>query len=987
MFEADFEEMAKKKSITPKPAKIDKKVAFNEPTTASVPHTSGGLKPSPSLNTLNRLERETIVLWRKPFLTFYYAIMELLHLFIEFIVRLFDHKLLLFLFTIVASGFSYAYVTPGPHQVHIQSVEKTVLWWGWWVFLGVLSSVGLGSGLHTAPHIAAVTLAAYECGTLDFPEPPYPSSIVCPEKTTRRAVTLWQIVSKVRIESLLWGAGTALGELPPYFMARAARLGGQQPDDEEYREFLAHMNAERGGNSEELSFMDRCKAKMEKFIARVGFPGILLFASIPNPLFDLAGITCGHFLVPFWSFFSARRFSEKALVKMHVQMLFVIIAFSEHHAEHVVDLLEKIPVVGSHIRKPMLELLTKQKNALHRTPGTHVEQSSSTLQVALSMIVSLMIFGFLMSIVNSLAQGYHKRLYDRTKKLKNSINIISFPLELFNFPSNIEAHLFNHSMPTMASKDVRMIFDVVRSFGSLLNAWLPFVFLGSSSEFDGTTSSTLLTTLLELVTVDKSDERLKRLIAKEILPQTQNWEATEEFLNRIVEVLLKYIRDENDRDQKILEFHHPDKMQMLIDLSIPEKPENLLSLVKSCETVLSLGVRTGHPRFFNQISCGFGPGFDGRRVAHRHGQHKYVYLRNSAAIGWDVDKADGIFAPGGSIANLYAMNAARHHLHPRSKHLGMKDIPTLCAFTSEDSHYSIKTAAAVCGIGTDYCFNIPTDRHGKMIPEALERKIIEAKKDGLTPFFVCCTAGTTVYGAFDPIERVADICETHKLWLHVDAAWGGGLLLSPEHRYRLAGIERVNSVTWNPHKMMGALLQCSACLFRQDGLLFQCNQMSADYLFQQDKPYDVSFDTGDKAIQCGRHNDVFKLWLMWKSKGMEGYRQQINRLMDLTYYFTKRIKETEGFELIIEKPELLNICFWYVPSKIRNLDAAERTARLEKIAPKIKAEMMVRGTTMVGYQPDKQRPNFFRMIISNQAITHDDLDFLIKEIVDIGESL
>ncbi|CAO4368404.1 unnamed protein product [Caenorhabditis nigoni] len=501
---------------------------------------------------------------------------------------------------------------------------------------------------------------------------------------------------------------------------------------------------------------------------------------------------------------------------------------------------------------------------------------------------------------------------------------------------------------------------------------------------------------------EQSDAMLEALIAKEILPQSGNWEGTEEFLNRVVQVLLKYIKDQNDRDQKILEFHHPDKMQMLIDLSIPEQPENLLKLVKSCEDVLRLGVRTGHPRFFNQISCGLDlVSMAGEWLTATANTNMFTYeiapvfilmeksvmTRMWEAVGWDPEKADGIFAPGGAIANLYAMNAARHQLWPRSKHLGMKDIPTLCCFTSEDSHYSIKSASAVLGIGADHCFNIPTDKNGKMIPEALEAKIIEAKKEGLTPFFVCCTAGSTVYGAFDPLERVANICERHKLWFHVDAAWGGGMLLSPEHRYKLAGVERANSVTWNPHKLMGALLQCSACLFRQDGLLFQCNQASADYLFQQDKPYDVSYDTGDKAIQCGRHNDVFKLWLMWKSKGMEGYRQQINKLMDLSAYFTRRIKETEGFELIIENPEFLNICFWYVPAKIRNLEPAEIKARLEKIAPKIKAGMMQRGTTMVGYQPDKQRPNFFRMIISNQAITREDLDFLIKEIVDIGESL
>uniref|UniRef100_A0AC35TMR5 Glutamate decarboxylase n=1 Tax=Rhabditophanes sp. KR3021 TaxID=114890 RepID=A0AC35TMR5_9BILA len=124
----------------------------------------------------------------------------------------------------------------------------------------------------------------------------------------------------------------------------------------------------------------------------------------------------------------------------------------------------------------------------------------------------------------------------------------------------------------------------------------------------------------------------------------------------------------------------------------------------------------------------------------------------------------------------------------------MTSVPTLCCFTSIDSHYSIKGAAAVCGIGTDHCFNIPTDDVGRMIPEALEEKIIECKDQGLHPFFVCATAGTTVYGAWDPLTRISEICKTHNMWFHVDAAWGGGLMLSPEHRYKLNGIEKANSI-------------------------------------------------------------------------------------------------------------------------------------------------------------------------------------------------
>src|SRR3569832_894582 len=108
------------------------------------------------------------------------------------------------------------------------------------------------------------------------------------------------------------------------------------------------------------------------------------------------------------------------------------------------------------------------------------------------------------------------------------------------------------------------------------------------------------------------------------------------------------------------------------------------------------------------------------------------------------------------------------------------------------------------------------------------------------PFFVCATAGTTVYGAFDPLPQIADICERHGLWMHVDvryisaciiftstmqAAWGGGLLMSPKHRHLHTGIERADSVTWNPHKLMGALLQCSACFIRHEVTFFQMTHL------------------------------------------------------------------------------------------------------------------------------------------------------------------
>lgn len=116
------------------------------------------------------------------------------------------------------------------------------------------------------------------------------------------------------------------------------------------------------------------------------------------------------------------------------------------------------------------------------------------------------------------------------------------------------------------------------------------------------------------------------------------------------------------------------------------------------------------------------------------------------------------------------------------------------------------------------------------------------------------------------------------------------------------------------------------------GLLISCNQMSAEYLFMTDKLYDISYDTGDKVIQCGRHNDIFKLWLQWRSKGTEGFEHAMDRLLELTAYQVQRIKaQPDKFHLILE-PELVNVSFWYIPKRLRGVPhSADKETELGKV--------------------------------------------------------
>lgn len=111
-------------------------------------------------------------------------------------------------------------------------------------------------------------------------------------------------------------------------------------------------------------------------------------------------------------------------------------------------------------------------------------------------------------------------------------------------------------------------------------------------------------------------------------------------------------------------------------------------------------------------------------------------------------------------------------------------------FTSKDAHYSSEKLASFMGLGSDNVYTIKTCERGRIIIEHLESEILRAQNEGAIPFMVVATAGTTVLGAFDPIDKIANLCGKYNMWLHVDAAWGGGALMSQKYRHLLIGIER-----------------------------------------------------------------------------------------------------------------------------------------------------------------------------------------------------
>ncbi|CAL4232446.1 unnamed protein product, partial [Meganyctiphanes norvegica] len=276
--------------------------------------------------------------------------------------------------------------------------------------------------------------------------------------------------------------------------------------------------------------------------------------------------------------------------------------------------------------------------------------------------------------------------------------------------------------------------------------------------------------------------------------------------------------------------------------------------------------------------------------------------------------------------------------------------------------------------------------------QALRDAIKHARTSGAEPFYVSASAGTTVLGAFDPFNEIADICQEEGLWMHVDGCWGGSAIFSNKNKVLLKGSERADSLSWNAHKMIGAPLQCSPVITRHKGLIAECLSLRATYLFQQDKFYDPSYDLGDNSIQCGRKVDAFKLYLMLNVHGNAEMGKKVDDAFDAAKYLDEQARSHPGFRAVMQTaPMCNNICFWYIPPSLRGQTEDDAWwEKISKVAPAIKERMMKAGTLMVGYQPldNKNYVNFFRMITTCiPTPTKEHMDFVINEIDRLGKDL
>lgn len=352
---------------------------------------------------------------------------------------------------------------------------------------------------------------------------------------------------------------------------------------------------------------------------------------------------------------------------------------------------------------------------------------------------------------------------------------------------------------------------------------------------------------------------------------------------------------------------------------IPEvgrDPSEVFAYVRDC--VDAPGVNAASPRFMGYIPGG---GLFHSAVADflAATANKYsgfasaapgAALLENTTVAWLAqavglpDTAAGVLTSGGSIATLTALVAARD-----ARDAAGGGVVYLTRFT----HHCVDKALHIAGRGGAPTRLVATDERRRMSVEALETMILRDKSEGLRPWLVVASAGTTDTGSVDPLGAVADVCARHGLWLHVDGAYGGLFRLCAEGRQILSGIERADSLVLDPHKTLFLPYGTGAALVRDGQLLLGSFGASAEYL-RPLSDTDVGPSPSDLGPELTRHFRALRLWLPLQLAGVAAFRAALSEKIALARHLHARLSEIEGFEPG-PSPDLSVVAFRYLPRK------------------------------------------------------------------------
>ncbi|MFN2454414.1 MAG: aspartate aminotransferase family protein [Pyrinomonadaceae bacterium] len=415
--------------------------------------------------------------------------------------------------------------------------------------------------------------------------------------------------------------------------------------------------------------------------------------------------------------------------------------------------------------------------------------------------------------------------------------------------------------------------------------------------------------------------------------------------HEIIDWISDYL--ENMERYPVLAPVRPNEFREKIPAAAPAHGESMEAILADVNDLVAPALtHWNHPSFFAYFSISASaPGIFGELLAAAFNVNQMLWRTAPAAteleevsLAWLrqmlglPDEFQGIIYDTASISTMHAIAAARENLDLQIRERGMSGreaLPLLRVYASEQAHSSIEKALIALGLGQNSLCKIPTDEVFRMDAHALARAIEEDKRRGALPFCVVATVGTTSTTSIDPVNDIADVCEAHKLWLHVDAAYGGSAAVVPEMRFVLDGCERADSIVTNPHKWLFAPIDCSALYCRRMDILRRAFSLVPEYLRTTDAPEEVR-NGMDYGVQLGRRFRALKLWMVMRYFGQEGLAARIREHWRLARLFASWVEASNDWELSAPVPFGL-VCFRARPQIAPDDTAEQRDAHLNAL--------------------------------------------------------
>jgi len=320
----------------------------------------------------------------------------------------------------------------------------------------------------------------------------------------------------------------------------------------------------------------------------------------------------------------------------------------------------------------------------------------------------------------------------------------------------------------------------------------------------------------------------------------------------------------------------------------------------------------------------------------------------------------GVLTHGGSLANLTALIAARGAMVPDFWTEGNPG--NLVILVPEQSHYSMKRAAAILGFGEKNCLTLPADHDGRVRTDRIPAMIDALEQDGKRVVILVANACGTAAGLYDPLAAIGEICRARKIWLHVDAAHGGGALLSKKYRLLLDGIDQADSIIWDAHKMLRTPAVCAAVLVKQHRHLDHAFAQEASYLIhEKDQP---GFDFLSRSLECTKAALGLRLFMTLAAIGEQGMKNHVDNLIDLARQSADYIDAQDDFEVAV-RPQTNILCFRSGADDRTQLDIRRRLLK--------NGNFLISTTQYRGHR-------WLRLVFMNPLITLDDVEALIAEI-------